>query len=215
MNYSEELDYLSSTLKLDQPYKTEEKYIKNVSIKDKNELLNHIKNIYQGLSVSAETMEYIYYNNFKFNKDQNPFPEWTTNEILYKLGKESPLFKKSTELYYNIMNNIKNDGKEIKNDNNINEDVEMKIEEKNLKEKDIKEKIMNVKSLCDDFEKALEEYNKAKKKDKEKLKEKMEIESKDEDKDADKKKICVDNVVIVFQDEKKCLEKLKNYEKLI
>ena len=90
MNYSEELDYLSSTLKLDQPYKTEERYIKNVSIKDKNELLNHIKNIYQGLSVSAETMEYIYYNNFKFNKDQNPFPEWTTNEILYKLGKESP-----------------------------------------------------------------------------------------------------------------------------
>ena len=74
---------------------------------------------------------------------------------------------------------------------------------------------MNVKSLCDDFEKALEEYNKAKKTDKEKLKEKMEIESKDEDKDADKKKICVDNVVIVFQDEKKCLEKLKNYEKLI
>ena len=43
----------------------------------------------------------------------------------------------------------------------------------------------------------------------------MEIESKDEDKDSDKKKICVDNVVIVFQDEKKCLEKLKNYEKLI
>ena len=215
MNYSEELDYLSSTLKLDQPYKTEEKYIKNVSIKDKNELLNHIKNIYQGLSISAETMEYIYYNNCKFNTDQNPFPEWTTNEILYKLGKESPLFKKSTELYYNIMKSIQNDGKEIKNDNNINEDIEMKIEEKNLKEKDIKEKIMNVKSLCDDFEKALEEYNKAKKIDKEKLKEKMEIESKDEDKDSDKKKICVDNVVIVFQDEKKCLEKLKNYEKLI
>ena len=170
---------------------------------------NHIRDIIalvkQGKEEEAASLLY----------STNPFPEWTTNEILYKLGKESPLFKKSTELYYNIMNNIKNDGKEIKNDNNINEDVEMKIEEKNLKEKDIKEKIMNVKSLCDDFEKALEEYNKAKKMDKEKLKEKMEIESKDEDKDSDKKKICVDNVVIVFQDEKKCLEKLKNYEKLI
>ena len=209
------LDHLKSVLKLDQQYKLEEMYIKDLSITDKNELLNSIKNIYQGLSISAETMEYIYNNNFKFNNnEQNTFSEWSNNEVLYKLGKESPLFQKSTSLYYNLIKNITNEGKEINNDNNINEDVEMKIEENTINEKDIKQNKLNVNSLCDDLEKALEEYKKAKKIEKEKTK-KMEIESKDEDKDADKKKICVDNVVIVFQDEKKCLEKLKNYEKLI
>ena len=206
------LDHLKSVLKLDQQYKLEEMYIKDLSITDKNELLNSIKNIYQGLSISAETMEYIYYNNFKFNKDQNPFPEWTTNEILYKLGKESPLFKKSTELYYNIMKSIQNDGKEIKNDNNINEDIEMKIEENTINEKDIKQNKLNVNSLCDDLEKALEEYKKAKKIEKEKTK-KMEIENKE--KDGDKKKVLVDNnVVMVFRNENECLKKLKNIENL-
>ena len=163
------LDHLKSVLKLDQQYKLEEMYIKDLSITDKNELLNSIKNIYQGLSISAETMEYIYNNNFKFNNnEQNTFSEWSNNEVLYKLGKESPLFQKSTSLYYNLIKSITNEGKEINNDNNINEDVEMKIEENNINEKDIKQNKLNVNSLCDDLEKALEEYKKAKKIEKEK-----------------------------------------------
>ena len=207
------LDHLKSVLKLDQQYKLEEMYIKDLSITDKNELLNSIKNIYQGLSISAETMEYIYNNNFKFNNnEQNTFSEWSNNEVLYKLGKESPLFQKSTSLYYNLIKNITNEGKEINNDNNINEDVEMKIEENNINEKDIKQNKLNVNSLCDDLEKALEEYKKAKKIEKEKTK-KMEIENKE--KDGDKKKVLVDNnVVMVFRNENECLKKLKNIENL-
>ena len=208
------LDHLKSVLKLDQQYKLEEMYIKDLSITDKNELLNSIKNIYQGLSISAETMDYIYNNNFKFNNnEQNTFSEWSNNEVLYKLGKESPLFQKSTFLYYNLIKNITNEGKEINNDNNnINEDVEMKIEENTINEKDIKQNKLNVNSLCDDLEKALEEYKKAKKIEKEKTK-KMEIENKE--KDGDKKKVLVDNnVVMVFRNENECLKKLKNIENL-
>ena len=208
------LDHLKSVLKLDQQYKLEEMYIKDLSITDKNELLNSIKNIYQGLSISAETMDYIYNNNFKFNNnEQNTFSEWSNNEVLYKLGKESPLFQKSTSLYYNLIKNITNEGNEINNDNNnINEDVEMKIEENNINEKDIKQNKLNVNSLCDDLEKALEEYKKAKKIEKEKTK-KMEIENKE--KDGDKKKVLVDNnVVMVFRNENECLKKLKNIENL-
>ena len=208
------LDHLKSVLKLDQQYKLEEMYIKDLSITDKNELLNSIKNIYQGLSISAETMDYIYNNNFKFNNnEQNTFSEWSNNEVLYKLGKESPLFQKSTSLYYNLIKNITNEGKEINNDNNnINEDIEMKIEENTINEKDIKQNKLNVNSLCDDLEKALEEYKKAKKIEKEKTK-KMEIENKE--KDGDKKKVLVDNnVVMVFRNENECLKKLKNIENL-
>ena len=207
------LDHLKSVLKLDQQYKLEEMYIKDLSITDKNELLNSIKNIYQGLSISAETMEYIYNNNFKFNNnEQNTFSEWSNNEVLYKLGKESPLFQKSTSLYYNLIKNITNEGNEINNDNNINEDIEMKIEENTINEKDIKQNKLNVNSLCDDLEKALEEYKKAKKIEKEKTK-KMEIENKE--KDGDQKKVLVDNnVVMVFRNENECLKKLKNIENL-
>ena len=207
------LDHLKSVLKLDQQYKLEEMYVEDLSITDKNELLNSIKNIYQGLSISAETMEYIYNNNFKFNNnEQNTFSDWSNNEVLYKLGKESPLFQKSTSLYYNLIKNITNEGKEINNDNNINEDIEMKIEENTINEKDIKQNKLNVNSLCDDLEKALEEYKKAKKIEKEKTK-KMEIENKE--KDGDKKKVLVDNnVVMVFRNENECLKKLKNIENL-
>ena len=58
----------------------------------------------------------------------------------------------------------------------------------------------------------MEEYKKAKKIEKEKTK-KMEIENKE--KDGDKKKVLVDNnVVMVFRNENECLKKLKNIENL-
>ena len=215
MNYvreSGDLANLASVLKLDQQFKPEEMYIKDVSIKDKNELINSINKIYRNISRSAETMEYIYSNNFQFNnKGQNDFSSWSKSEVLYKLGKNSPYFQKSTSLYYNLLSSIQNYGNDIKKDPDDNEDVETKNEEKTLREKDIKERINNTNSLCDDFEKALKEYNMFKK-EKEMEKNRMEIEIKNED--DKKKKVSVDKVVMVFEDEKACLDKLTNFGKL-
>ena len=185
-------------------------YKKDISIKDKNELINSIKNIYRDISLSSETMEYIYSNNFQFNnKEQNNFSGWSKSEILYKLGKNSPLFQKSTSLYYNLLSTINNNGKEIKQENEINEDIEMEVEENDLKVKDVKKNIDNVNSLCDDFDKALKEYNAMKK---EKEEEKKKIENKNEN--DKKKKVLVDKVVMVFEDEETCLKKLNKFENL-
>ena len=215
MNYSKELLYLASTLKLGQQYKPEEMYKKDISIKDKNELINSIKNIYRDISLSSETMEYIYSNNFQFNnKDQNNFSGWSKSEILYKLGKNSPLFQKSTSLYYNLLSTIQNNGKEIKKENEINEDIEMKVEENDLKVKDVNEKISKVNSLCDDFDKALKDYN-AMKKEKEEVKKKVKNISENKNKEDKTKKVLVDKVVMVFEDEAACLEKLSKFESLI
>ena len=215
MNYSKELLYLASTLKLGQQYKPEEMYKKDISIKDKNELINSIKNIYRDISLSSETMEYIYSNNFQFNnKDQNNFAGWSKSEILYKLGKNSPLFQKSTSLYYNLLSTIQNNGKEIKKENEINEDIEMKVEENDLKVKDVNEKISKVNSLCDDFDKALKDYN-AMKKEKEEVKKKVKNISENKNKGDKTKKVLVDKVVMVFEDEAACLEKLSKFESLI
>ena len=215
MNYSKELLYLASTLKLGQQYKPEEMYKKDISIKDKNELINSIKNIYRDISLSSETMEYIYSNNFQFNnKDQNNFAGWSKSEILYKLGKNSPLFQKSTSLYYNLLSTIQNNGKEIKKENEINEDIEMKEEKNDLKVKDVNEKISKVNSLCDDFDKALKDYN-AMKKEKEELKKKVKNISENKNKEDKTKKVLVDKVVMVFEDEAACLEKLSKFESLI
>ena len=217
MNYSRdsrELLYIASTLKLDQPYKPEEMYIKDVSIKDKNELINSINKIYSDINISCETMEYIYSNNFQFiNQGQNNFSGWSKSEILNRLGKNSALFQKSTSLYYNLLSTIQNNGKEIKQVNEINEDVEMKVEENDLKEKDVKEIKLNVNSLCDDFEQALKEYN-AMKKEKEKEEVKKKEENKSENKKDKTKKVLVDKEVMVFEDEGTCLEKLNKFEGL-
>ena len=215
MNYSKELLYLASTLKLGQQYKPEEMYKKDISIKDKNELINSIKNIYRDISLSSETMEYIYSNNFQFNnKDQNNFSGWSKSEILYKLGKNSPLFQKSTSLYYNLISTIQNNGKEIKKENEINEDIEMKVEENDLKVKDVNEKISKANSLCDDFDKALKDYN-AMKKEKEEVKKKVKNISENKNKEDKTKKVLVDKVVMVFEDEAACIEKLSKFESLI
>ena len=89
----------------------------------------------------------------------------------------------------------------------------MKVEENDLKEKDVKEIKLNVNSLCDDFEQALKEYN-AMKKEKEKEEVKKKEENKSENKKDKTKKVLVDKVVMVFEDEGTCLEKLNKFEGL-
>ena len=223
MNISGGLNYLSSILKLNQPYKPEDIYTKNPLIKDKNELINNIKYIYSDISRSSETIEYIYSNNFQLlnniNDKENVLNNWTKSEILYKFGINSPLYKQSTLLYNNLLSNISNNGKDVNIKNN--EDIEMKIEGEDLKPEEIKEKKTNVNSLCDELDNALKEY-KTTKKEKEDRKKRMNEENrmdivdinenKEKGKNENKKKILIDGYEVILENEEDCLKKITKYE---
>ena len=223
MNISGGLNYLSSILKLNQPYKPEDVYTKNPLIKDKNELINNIKYIYSDISRSSETIEYIYSNNFQLlnnnNDKENVLNNWSKSEILYKFGINSPLYKQSTLLYNNLLSNISNNGKDVNIKNN--EDIEMKIEGEDLKPEEIKEKKTNVNSLCDELDNALKEY-KTTKKEKEDRKKRMNEENrmdivdinenKEKGKNENKKKILIDGYEVILENEEDCLKKITKYE---
>jgi len=223
MNISGGLNYLSSILKLNQPYKPEDIYTKNPLIKDNNELINNIKYIYSDISRSSETIEYIYSNNFQLlnnnNDKENVLNNWSKSEILYKFGINSPLYKQSTLLYNNLLSNISNNGKDVNIKNN--EDIEMKIEGEDLKPEEIKEKKTNVNSLCDELDNALKEY-KTTKKEKEDRKKRMNEENrmdivdinenKEKGKNENKKKILIDGYEVILENEEDCLKKITKYE---
>ena len=232
---SDGIAYISSLLKLGQMYRPEDLYLKDFPIKDKNELINYIKYIHQDISLSAETIEHIYSNNFKFKEEQGKLSGWSKNELLYKFGINSSLYQQSQKLYDNLLTNIINGGKEIKSNNNknINEDTDMKIEEENLTTKEVKNRMSNVNSLCDDFEKAVNQYRDNKKKEEEEKKrieeekrrieeekkrieeeKKMPIEneSKNKKKKEIRKKITVDGIEFIAEDEERSIEKLEKYE---
>ena len=223
MNISGGLNYLSSILKLNQPYKPEDIYTKNHLIKDKNELINNIKYIYSDISRSSETIEYIYSNNFQLlnnnNDKENVLNNWSKSEILYKFGINSPLYKQSTLLYNNLLSNISNNGNDVNIKNN--EDIEMKIEGEDLKPEEIKEKKTNVNSLCDELDNALKEY-KTTKKEKEDRKKRMNEENrmdivdinenKEKGKNENKKKILIDGYEVILENEEDCLKKITKYE---
>ena len=218
---SDGIYYISSLLKLNQMYKPEDMYLNDFKIKDKNELINYIKYIHRDISLSAEIIENIYSNNFKINEEQKELSGWSKNELLYKFGINSPLYQQTQKLYNNLLTNIINEGKEIKNNGskNITEDIDMKIEKENIITEDIKERISNINSLCGDFEDALKQYKDMKKNkeiEKKKLEEEnkmfIENESKNENEKDKKEKIIVDGVELIVEDEKKCLDKLKKNE---
>ena len=223
------LNNISSLLKLNQLNKQEEMYIKDPVIKDKNELINNIDCIFHDLSRCAETMEYIYSNNFKIiNEAQNLFSEGTKSQILYKFGINSPSFQKSKLLYQNLLTSIIDDGKEIENRKNIKEDAKMIVEDddkNNLNENEIKEKISNINSICREMESALINYKNMKKEKEEKKikkeneKNKMEIEKTKEntkdnktEKKKERKRVLIDGVTMIFEDKDDCLDKLKLYK---
>ena len=165
---SEGLGYISMLLKLGTLYKPEDMYLKDFPIKDKNQLINYIKYIHRDLTISSETIEYIFSNNFKFNEDPELLSSFSKNELLSKFGINSSLYEKCQSLYNNLLQSIINQGKELNNNNNnnknINEDIDMKIEKENLKTNEVKQRISDINSLCDDFEKALKVYKIYKKK---------------------------------------------------
>ena len=214
--------YISSLLKLNQMYKPEDMYLKDFPITDKNELINNIKYIHRDISLSAEIIEHIYSNNFKINEEPKELSGWTKNELLYKFGINSPLYQQTQKLYNDLLTNIINEGKEIKNNTNnktINEDKDTKKEEENIKTEDIKERISNINSLCSDFEDALKQYREMKKNkeiEKKKTEEEnkmiIENESRNEKEKDKKEKIIVDGIELIAEDEKKSLDKLKKYK---
>jgi hypothetical protein len=165
----------------------------------------------------------IYYTEGNLNEDIikqfNFFVDLLTEIKINKEEKDTinKLKKIFPELIF--INNISSeeDIKKKLEENNENNNVNKlfkKIDYMNIKEKDVKEIKLNVNSLCDDFEQALKEYN-AMKKEKEKEEEvKKKEENKSENKKDKTKKVLVDKVVMVFEDEGKCLEKLNKFEGL-
>ena len=220
---SEGLGYISMLLKLGTLYKPEDMYLKDFPIKDKNQLINYIKYIHRDLTISSETIEYIFSNNFKFNEDPELLSSFSKNELLSKFGINSSLYEKCQSLYNNLLQSIINQGKELNNNNNnnknINEDIDMKIEKENLKTNEVKQRISDINSLCDDFEKALKVYKIYKKKREDEKKEreeenKMEIENDPNKKNAEKKKVVINGIELVFEKESDCINKIKKYESL-
>ena len=261
---SGEFNYLDSLFGTNQQLRPVEMYIKDLQIKDKNETINNINNIFRDLSKTAETIEYIYSNNFNYiKKVPDIFSQGTKSQILYKFGMNSPAFQQCKKLHQKLISDIINDGKEINNNPDENEDIEMSIKdstENDLNDRYIKEKISDINSLCNEMETALSSYKKLKKENEEKKRKEQEQKKRREEeqkmkreeeerkrKEEEKKKnegdkkemeiekdninikennikkpennikenkktVLVDGVIMVFEDEQKCLEKLQIYE---
>jgi hypothetical protein len=154
--------------------KDEEIYIRDISIKDKNEFISQIKKIFHELSISMETIEYIFSEYYQYltininNSNVNLFGPLQKSEVINKLGINSNMFKKILFLYERIISNLKDN-----NANNLNlelgedkkdiDDVEM--EDENPNKKKVEEKIHNINSFCKDILKCVEEDYNLKKKD--------------------------------------------------
>ena len=154
--------------------KDEEIYIRDISIKDKNEFISQIKKIFHELSISMETIEYIFSEYYQYltininNSNVNLFGPLQKSEVINKLGINSNMFKKILFLYERIISNLKDN-----NANNLNlelgedkkdiDDVEM--EDENPNKKKVEEKIRNVNPFCKDILKCVEEDYNLKKKD--------------------------------------------------
>ncbi len=192
--------------------KDEEIFIENISIKDKNEFISQIKKIFHELSISMETIEYIfneYYHFITNDSQKNPFGDLQKSEVINKFGINSNMYKKILDLYINILNNLK-DNKN--SDGLINEiekdDVEMKDNKENEKEnkKIIEQKIKNINDLSDKMKIVFEEYNKKKK----------EANINDnQKKEENKKDYIYENIVITPQKEEILKSMLNKYENMI
>ena len=135
--------------------KEEEIFIKDISIKNKNELISQIKRVFHELSISMETIEFIFneYYHFITNNKDNPFLQLQKSEVINKLGISSNMFNKILNLYNNILYNLK-DSKDNNNFNNEmliedNNDENMKDENVKNSKKILEKKIENINSLSD------------------------------------------------------------------
>jgi hypothetical protein len=151
--------------------KDEEIYIKDISIKDKNEFISQIKKIFHELSISMETIEYIFSEYYQYlssnnnNASANLFGSLQKSEAINKLGINSNMFKKILFLYEKIISNVKDN-----NANNLNLDLredkkdvdDVEMEDGSTKKKNVEEKIHNVNSFCKDVLNCFDDNSKKK-----------------------------------------------------
>ena len=154
--------------------KDEEIYIRDISIKDKNEFISQIKKIFHELSISMETIEYIFSEYYQYlsininNSNVNLFGPLQKSEVINKLGINSNMFKKILFLYEKIILNVKDNG-----NNNLNLDLredkkdidDEEMEDGNTKKNNVDEKIRNINSFCNNILNSFEDSNGIKKKE--------------------------------------------------
>ena len=154
--------------------KDEEIYIKDISIKDKNEFISQIKKIFHEMSISMETIEYIFSEYYQYlsinnnNANTNLFGPLQKSEVINKLGINSNMFKKILSLYEKIILNVKDNGNnnlnlDLREDKKDIDDVEM--EDGNTKKNNVDEKIRNINSFCNNILNSFEDSNGIKKKE--------------------------------------------------
>ena len=154
--------------------KDEEIYIRDISIKDKNEFISQIKKIFHEMSISMETIEYIFSEYYQYlsinnnNANTNLFGPLQKSEVINKLGINSNMFKKILSLYEKIILNVKDNGNnnlnlDLREDKKDIDDVEM--EDGNSKKNNVDEKIRNINSFCNNILNSFEDSNGIKKKE--------------------------------------------------
>ena len=170
-----ERETISSLIKNYYPLnKYEEIYIKDISIPNKNEFISQLKKIFHELTVSMETLEYIfneYYHFINKNEKENPFSPLQKSEVINKLGISSNMYNKILTLFNNILYYLRDEKEYEKNnkiriennDMEVDNDEEMKEENKKMKKINLENKIDNINSLCNEMESLFSTYYKNKK----------------------------------------------------
>ena len=203
--------------------KEEEIFIKDISIENKNEFISQIKKIFHELSVSMETIEYIFNQYYHFiinnsnNKDMqgnNPFGPLQKSEIINKFGISSNIYKKIMDLFFRIIYNLKDNKDNGCSDNNkipIDNDVimsgtdENKIENEN--KKSLEQKIKDINALSEEMEKLFEDYKNQKNINNKDNKDNNKMEEEKKEKENRRK------TNLTPDEEKKLLDILAVYEK--
>ena len=203
--------------------KEEEIFIKDISIENKNEFISQIKKIFHELSISMETIEYIFNQYYHFiinnsnNKDMqgnNPFGPLQKSEVINKFGISSNIYKKIMDLFFRIIYNLKDNKDNGSSDNNkipVDNDVimngtdENKIENEN--KKSLEQKIKDINALSEEMEKLFEDYKNQKNIINKDNKDNNKMEEEKKEKDNRKK------TNLTPDEEKKLLEILAVYEK--
>ena len=189
--------------------KDEEIFIKDITIQDKNLFISQVKEIFHELSISMETIEYLFNEYYHFitddkdNKNINPFDTLQKSEVINKLGISSNMYKKILELYFNILYELK-DNKE----KNLENDMEMEIEDEEKHEINQKitteQKMININTLSIGMQDIFENYRKNKKESSYKENNKSEENIKD--------KKMYGNINLTKEEEEKLKKKLEEYE---
>ena len=205
--------------------KEEEIFIKDISIENKNEFISQIKKIFHELSISMETIEYIFNQYYHFiinnsnNKDMqgnNPFGPLQKSEVINKFGISSNIYKKIMDLFFRIIYNLKDNKDNGSSDNNkipVDNDVimngtdENKIENEN--KKSLEQKIKDINALSEEMEKLFEDYKNQKNNNNKDNKDNNKME------EEKKEKINRRKINLTPDEEEKLIETLKKYEKTV